>query len=76
MGLDLKINTTTSMIEHFKTRGQCSPRVLGVDCYDVHGPTMPMAEIKQLLLLLTICAHSNMERFQMAQYSSCCSQAW
>jgi hypothetical protein len=61
---DLKINTTTRMIERFKTHivANGQPQILGFDCYDVHAPTIPMAEIK---LLLSICAHSDMEFFQM-----------
>jgi hypothetical protein len=64
MGLRSQINTTTRMIERFKTRivANGQPQILGVDCYDVHAPAMPMAEIK---LLLAICAHRDMELFQM-----------
>jgi hypothetical protein len=61
---DLKINTSTRMIERFKTRivANGQPQILGFDCYDVHAPTIPMAEIK---LLLGICAYRDMELFQM-----------
>jgi hypothetical protein len=66
MVFDIKINTTTRMIERFKTcivaNGQ--PQILGFDCYDVtvHAPTILMPEIK---LLLAICAHRDMQLFQM-----------
>ncbi len=52
------------MIERFKTRfvANGKPQMLGFDCYDVHAPTIPMPEIK---LLLSICAHRDMELFQM-----------
>ena len=55
---DLKINTTTRMIERFKTRivANDRPQIPGFDCYDVHAPTIPMLEIKLLLV---------MELFQM-----------
>ena len=61
---DLKINSSTRMIELFKTRivANGQPQILGFDCYDVHAPTIPMPEIK---LLLAICAHRDMELFQM-----------
>jgi hypothetical protein len=61
---DLKINTTTRMIERFKTRivANGQPQILGFDCYDVHAPTIPMPEIK---LLLAISAYRDMELFQM-----------
>ncbi len=61
---DLKINTTTRMIERFKTRivANDQPQILGFDCYGVHAGTIPMPEIK---LLLAICARSDMELFQM-----------
>jgi hypothetical protein len=50
---DLKINTTTSMIERFKTRivANGEAQILGFDCYDVYAPTIPMAEIKPLLAI-------------------------
>ncbi len=61
---DLKISTTTRMIERFKTRtvAHGQPQILGFNCYDVHAPTIPMAEIK---LLLAIYAHCGLELFQM-----------
>jgi len=61
---DLKINTTTRMIDRFKTRivANGQPQILGFDCYDVHSSTIPMPEIK---LLLAICAYRDMELFQM-----------
>jgi hypothetical protein len=63
---DLKINTTTRMIERFKTRivANGQPQILGFDCHDVHAPTIPMPEIK-LLLGISSCAHCDMELFQM-----------
>ena len=63
-GFDLKINTTTRMIDRFKTRivANGQPKILGFDCYDVHSSTIPMPEIK---LLLAICAYRDMELFQM-----------
>ncbi len=63
MGFDLKINTTTRMIERCKMRivANGQTQILGFDCYDVHVPTIPMAEIK---LLLAICAHHDIELCQ------------
>ena len=57
------------MIERFKTRrivANGQPQILGFDCHDVHAPTtmIPMPEIN-LKLLLGICAHCDMELFQM-----------
>ncbi len=56
---NLKINTTTCMIECFKTHivANGQPQILGFDCYDVHAPTIPMPEIK---LLLRDCDASKM----------------
>ena len=53
---DLKINTSTLMIDQFKTRivANGQPQILGFYCYDVDAPTNPVPEIK---LLLAICAH-------------------
>uniref|UniRef100_A0A7S0MSU5 Reverse transcriptase Ty1/copia-type domain-containing protein n=1 Tax=Cryptomonas curvata TaxID=233186 RepID=A0A7S0MSU5_9CRYP len=61
---DLKINSTTRMIERFKTRivANGQPQILGFDCFDVHAPTVPMCEIK---LLLAIAAFRDMELYQM-----------
>ncbi len=54
----------TRMIERFKTRivANGQPQILGFDCYEVHAPRIPMPENK---LLLAICAHRDMELFQM-----------
>ena len=38
------------------------PQILGIDCYNVHAPTILLAEIK---LLLAVCAYCDMEFFQM-----------
>jgi hypothetical protein len=61
---DLKINTSTRMIERFKTRivANGQPQILGFDCFDVHAPTVPMCEIK---LLLAFAAFHDMELYQM-----------
>jgi hypothetical protein len=44
------------MIERFKTRivANGQPQILGFDCYDVHAPTIPMAEIKSSYFLLFV----------------------
>ena len=59
---DLKINTATRMIEHFKSRivANGQPQILGFNCFDVHAPTVPMCEIK---LLLAIAAFRDMELY-------------
>ncbi len=40
---DLKIRTSTLMIERFKTRivANGQPQILGFNCFDVHSPTVP-----------------------------------